>query len=232
MEAIGNTLKQTARSLAHEELRLQIQRQRDQLLTYKCQVAMDYEPFKELLVTYATQILLKRSVNTAYVVDNNNGPIIKQLYYYFTNNPLCKWNLNAGLIFGGNIGCGKSVLMMAYIELSNNYSRRITQTVHSKTLGSKLKEKGMDYYVKRPLFIDELGREEMEVRDFGNVIKPVIDLFALRYEAGARTYATTNYNFDDLESIYKSYIVSRVSEMMTLVPIPGENRRLTNQVKK
>lgn len=231
MQVISNNIRQMRTANDQEKLQQQIKEKAYQLRTYKASIPMNYEDFKQLITYYAQEILVQRSVNAQYTIDRHNGPIIKQLYLYFTNNPECAWNLNAGLVFGGKIGCGKSVLMMAYLNLSNEYSRRRTTMVHSKTLAGLIKQKGMEFYEKRPLFIDELGREESEVKDFGNVIKPVIDLFALRYEAGSRTYATTNFNFDGLEKFYTAFIRSRMEEMMTLVHMPGESRRLKNQVK-
>lgn len=192
---------------------------------------MSYDEFKELLIAYATEMMLVRSITKPYEVDKDNGPVIKQLYLYFTNNPACEWNLNAGILLGGNIGTGKSILMHAFLNICNEYSRKRTTLIHSKQLVGLIKKNGLEHYEKRPLFIDELGREETEAKDYGNVIKPVIDLFALRYEAGARTYGTTNFNFKDLDEIYKNFIVSRMGEMMTLVKLPGESRRLKNEVK-
>jgi DNA replication protein DnaC len=89
----------------------------------------------------------------------------------------------------------------------------------------------LEPYVRRPLFIDELGREESEVKDYGNVVKPVIDLFGLRYEEGARTYATTNFKYESLEKFYGEFIRTRMEEMMTYIQFPGESRRLKNEVK-
>lgn len=231
MEAISNKIKRMNTSHNQLQLQNQLKEREAQLLSYKSALPMSYDNFKELLTCYAQEIMLQRSVNAQYVIDRHNGPIIKQLYLYFTNNPECAWNLNAGLIFGGKIGCGKSILMMAYLKLSNEYSRRRTTTMHSKTLAGLIKDKGIEFYEKRPIFIDELGREESEVKDFGNIIKPVIDLFALRYEAGSRTYATTNFNYESLEDFYTPFIRSRMEEMMTFVHVPGESRRLKNQVK-
>ncbi|MGQ7871362.1 hypothetical protein [Sunxiuqinia sp. sy24] len=232
MEAISKTIKRNNLVSNNTQKMLeQLEEKEQHLRSFKSFTQMSYDEFKQLLICYAQEILLQRSVNTQYVVDRHNGPIIKQLYFYFTNNPECAWNLNAGLIFGGKIGCGKSILMMAYLNLSNEYSRRRTTIVHSKTLAGLMKQKGIEFYEKRPIFIDELGREESEVKDFGNVIKPVIDLFALRYEAGSRTYATTNFNYDSLENFYSPFIRSRMEEMMTFVYVPGESRRLRNQVR-
>lgn len=232
MEAISKTIKRnTLVSNNTEKLLEQLAEKEQHLRSFKGYTQMSYEEFKELITVYASSILVQRSVTKPYIIDQYNGPTIKQLYFYFTNNPECAWNLNSGLIFGGKIGCGKSVLMMAYLQLSNEYSRRRTTLVHSKTLAGLIKQKGIEFYEKRPLFIDELGREESEVKDFGNVIKPVIDLFALRYEAGSRTYATTNFNYDSLEKFYTPFIRSRMEEMMTFVYMPGESRRIKNEVK-
>jgi hypothetical protein len=232
MEAISKALRKNPLFSGNTaKLQEQIRDTESKLRSFKSFVEMNYEDFEELLVFNASEIMLRRSVTQKFVIDQWNVPIIKQLYLYFTNNPLCDWNLNAGLLFAGKVGCGKSLLMMAYLRISDEFSRKLTTSVHSKTLAGLMKLTSIEDYARRPLFIDELGREESEVKDYGNVVKPVIDLFALRYEYGARTYATSNFNFTSLEGFYSSFIRSRMEEMMTLVPIPGESRRFKNEVK-
>jgi DNA replication protein DnaC len=176
--------------------------------------------------------MLQRSVRREFIIDHFNEPILRQLYLYFTNSPECFWNLNAGLIFGGKLGCGKSLMMMAFLRISDEYSRKLTTRVHSKTLSGLIKQNGIEAYSRRPLFIDELGREESEVRDYGTIVKPVIDLFGLRYEEGARTYATTNFNYNSLQNFYSEFIRTRMEEMMTYINFPGESRRLKNELKR
>ena len=232
MEAITNILKRTTPGEAHSAMiREQINQSQANLRTFKSMVPMTYETFMSLIKAHSTDIMLQRSVSQPYVVDRNNEPIIRQLYLYFTNDAECAWNLNSGLIFAGKIGCGKSLLMLAYLRVSNEFSRRITTFLHSKELSRLIIQRGLEYYAKRPLFIDEMGREESEVKDYGNVVKPVIDLFALRYENGARTYATTNFKYDSIEKFYGEFIRTRMEEMMTYVPFPGESRRLKNEIK-
>ena len=232
MEAITNLLQKNPLFSGNTaKLQQQISEMENKLKSYKSCVEMGYDDFRELLSENANEIMLKRSVTQKYMIDQHNGPIIKQLYLYFTNNPDCDWNLNAGLIFAGKVGCGKSLLMMAYLRISDEYSRKLTTSVHAKTLAGLIKQASVEEYARRPLFIDELGREESEVKDYGNVVKPVIDLFALRYENGARTYATTNFNYKSIEDFYGPFIRSRMEEMMTLIPMPGESRRLKNDVK-
>lgn len=232
MEAITKVLKRNPLvSGDTEKLNQHIRETEARLLEYKCRTHMIYEEFKELIIAYASEIMIKRSVTTPYVVDQNNGPVIKNLYFYFTNNTECQWNLNSGLLFGGKVGCGKSILMLSFLKVCDEYSLKRTSVVHSKALATQIKLKTLEYYERRPMFIDELGREETETKDYGNVIKPIIDLFALRYEAGARTYATTNFKYDTLEKFYGDFLRSRMEEMMTYVHVPGESRRLKNEVK-
>ena len=232
MEAISKTIQRS--SLINdttEQLNQELLEKEKLLRTFKCSIAMSYEEFKALFVAHSQKILIQRSITEPYVIDKNNGPIIKQLYLYFTNNPQCAWNLNAGLIFGGKVGCGKSVMMTAYLRIADEYSRRRTYFTHSKKLGDLIVKHGIEYFEKRPLFIDELGREESETKDWGKVVKPMIDLFSLRSESGARSYATTNFSWESLEGFYAKFVRNRMEEMMTFVVVPGESRRLKNGVK-
>lgn len=235
MEAIGNAMQRNPLVSGNaQELAEQARLRKSMLLQFKCNpnIRMSYEEFKELLTGYAQQIMLHRSVTSPFIIDTNNGPIIRNLYLYFMNDPQCAWNLNAGLLFGGKVGCGKSILMTAFLKISDEYTLKRTTVVHSKSLANMIKTKSIEYYERRPMFIDELGREETEAKDYGNVVKPVIDLFALRYESGARTYATTNFKYENIEKFYGEFIRSRMEEMMTMVPIPGESRRLRNEIRR
>ena len=232
MEAISNSQKNNsvfAFNMAKQQE--QVQEKENSMRSFKSYLPISYDQFKQLLSANAYEIMLRRSVRREFEVDRHNEPILRQLYLYFTNDPACGWNLNAGIIFGGKMGCGKSLMMMAYLGVSDQYSRKLTTQVHSKTLGGLIRQNGMETYVRRPLFIDELGREESEVKDYGNIVKPVIDLFGLRYEEGARTYATTNFNYNSLQNFYSEYIRTRMEEMMTYVQFTGESRRLRNEVK-
>jgi DNA replication protein DnaC len=232
MEAISNLIKSNRVFTGNiARLQEQIAEKENTLRSFKSHISMSYDEFRQLLSSNAYDIMMRRSVRREYIIDQYNEPIMRQLYLYFTNSPQCVWNLNAGLIFGGKLGCGKSLMMMAYLRISDEYSRKLTTMVHSKTLSGLIKQNGLEPYVRRPLFIDELGREESEVKDYGNVVKPVIDLFGLRYEEGARTYATTNFKYESLEKFYGEFIRTRMEEMMTYIQFPGESRRLKNEVK-
>jgi len=232
MEAIGKALNRNPLvSGDTERIQSIIAEKEQKLREFKCCIKINYDEFKELLSVYATEIMIQRSVIGKFQIDQNNGPVIKQLYLYFIGHPDCEWNLNAGLIFGGKIGSGKTILMTSFLKITDEYTRRRTFISHAKQLGNLFKKNTIEYYDKRPMFVDDLGKEEAEIKDFGTIVRPWIDLFSLRYDLGSRTYATTNFNHKDLEKIYGEFICSRMFEIMTLVHIPGESRRLKNEVK-
>lgn len=201
------------------------------LFTHKFKGELPIDMFCKLLKVKADKLLFKKGILKEFVIDKNNHEIIRQLYLYFMGSKECKWNIHAGIIFAGKVGCGKTLLMTSYILLSNELINRQITTYHSKELVGVIQEKGIKEIVQRPLFIDELGREESEVKDFGTVLKPLIDLITQRYEIGARTYATTNYMIEALTNKYGEFIVSRLMEMCNYVVMPGESRRNSNIIK-
>lgn len=191
-----------------------------------------------LLKAKAEEIMMKRGIKAEFDVDKYNRQTIRQMYYYLIGSDKCEWNIHKGIYLMGAVGCGKSLLMYAYLSVQDYLTRKITETIHAKQLFELLQsEGGITSLRERPLFIDELGRENLEEKDWGNVIKPVVDLFAIRYEHGGRTYATSNFTLDTLEVArgedgkvtaqrYGNFIRSRMDEMFNVVVLPGKNRRL------
>lgn len=208
-------------------------KKQSELLTFKCP-NFEYPLFKQMIIATCEALMLAKKITGEYTVDQQNGYILKQLYFYITNNPACLWNLNSGLMFAGRPGCGKTLLMTAFCCFHSTQTKKQVEIKHSKEIANWLKTYDTDkeFPFTAPLFIDDIGREETEIKDFGTTSKPVIDLLGLRYESGARTYATTNLKKDMLHKYYGGeYIGSRIDEMMTFVEFPGESRRLKNEVK-
>ena len=146
----------------------------------------------------------------------------------------CKWNIHKGIYIGGKVGCGKTLLMQSFCEILHLISRRTVEMIPATLLYERIIHDGIDMLAKRPLFIDELGREQLEIAAFGNKIRPIADLMALRYNNGARTFFTSNFKLSTLsrgrnekgELIgYGQYIGERIQEMTNIVEMPGESRR-------
>lgn len=179
----------------------------------------------------ATDIMRQRGVPGDFIVDDRNRELIRQFMLYTYGDPACDWNTAAGIILGGNVGVGKTLLMKTFVELHNMLCEMQIKSFHAKDLLLKIKTNGVAPFSRGMLFIDEFGREEKEVKDFGNTITPFVDLLVARYDNGARTFMTTNFKYDKLTEWYKDFVVSRMKEMCTYVIIGGNSRRNDNGIK-
>lgn len=192
------------------------------------------DQFVNMITSAAGSVMRQRGTFSEFVCDDNNSEIITNLYYYFIGDQeSCTWNVDKGIYMYGKIGCGKTLLMSAFLKVVAGICRIITTTIHAKQIYERIQKKGIESMVMCPLFIDELGRESLEINEFGNKIRPIQDLFAMRYESGARTFCTSNFSTEQLEGKkvdgvlkgYGRYVRTRMEEMMNIVKLPGDNRR-------
>lgn len=124
---------------------------------------------------------------------------------------LSRWLNGAGkpsLLLYGGYGTGKTTLMLA--------------------AGYVLNEFGMDYTYKparffddpqndltrcrRPslLMVDEMGREQEQVNDYGNRSRPLVDVLLYRHEKGYPTVLATNLLMDEIGRRYGEYFLDRL----------------------
>lgn len=232
MTAISNPFLDSLKAEREELLR--------DLARYHAVVPWDF--FYESLILNCENMFLRRGVPHAFVTDEYNKPIIRNMYFYLIGNrEKCEWDIDRGILLIGSVGCGKSVLMNSFIQIQGYVTHMIFHTVHAKEIINLIKKKGIDWFKSRNLYIDELGREALVAVDYGMKIKPMIDMFAIRYENGGRTYATSNFTLDTLEGSvkngkveregYGNFIRTRMDEMFNVVVMKGPNRRAKGEMK-
>lgn len=201
----------------------------NELMSHKYGHPLSFADFCSALKFQTESILLKRGIMSGFIIDEVNKPYIYQLYLYLTANEKCVWDLHSGLIFAGKIGVGKTLLLTAFIQLSNELVSKQIEIYHSFELIDKIMTKEGRYHLRqRPIFVDEFGKEPAEVNDFGTIRKPLVELFATRYEKGGRFFATTNFTLSALERIYGDFIISRLKESCNYIVLKGESRRLNH----
>lgn len=124
---------------------------------------------------------------------------------------LSRWLNGEGkpsLLLYGGYGTGKTTLMRA--------------------AGYALQAYGIDYifnparffddprndftHCRRPslLMIDEFGREQEKVNDFGNVTRPIMDVLLYRYDKGYPTILATNLLMEEIGNRYGEYFLDRL----------------------
>ena len=161
----------------------------------------------------------------SYVIDNDNREIINQLYYYLTGNKKFTGDHNKGILLIGGYGTGKTQIMNILKYLIQANADKILTFLSCPNLLEEIKEKKPDYYFKRPLILDELGREVLTVKDYGTERKPIIEILTQRYNYRSWTFATSNYKPETLGEIYGHYIQDRFNEMFNTIKLTGETRR-------
>lgn len=196
--------------------------------------SMSKENFWRLLSATAQAIMAQRGVYHSFVIDDNNREIVRQMWLYIIGSNECSWNIHKGIYIGGKVGCGKTLLMQSFCEILHFISGRTVEMIPATQLFQRIIDDGINSLAHRPLFIDELGREQLEMNAFGNKMRPIADLMALRYNNGARTFFTSNFKLATLslgrdkngELIgYGQYIGDRIQEMTNIVEMTGESRR-------
>lgn len=196
--------------------------------------SMTKENFWRLLRATAQAIMARRGVYHDFIIDDNNREILRQMWLYIVGSGDCLWNIHKGIYIGGKVGCGKTLLMQSFCEILHLISGRTVEMIPATLLFQRIIDDGINSLAKRPLFIDELGREQLEMNAFGNKIRPIADLMALRYNNGARTFFTSNFKLSTLSRNrndkgelvgYGQYIGDRIQEMTNIVEMPGESRR-------
>ncbi|WP_033147867.1 hypothetical protein [Prevotella sp. P6B1] len=195
--------------------------------------------FWQLLKANAETFMAERGIFRSFIVDDDNKEIIHQMWLYATGSKDCKWDINKGIYIGGKVGCGKTILMRSFCEILHFISGNTVEMIPAPELCYKISEKGYDSFASRPLFIDEVGREPMEMKAFGNTIHPIKELIAIRYNKGARTFFTSNFKITSLSKWrdekgnlvgYGQDIGDRIREMMNIVEMTGESRREYNTI--
>lgn len=150
---------------------------------------------------------------------------------------LANWICNTssvkrGLIIGGSVGIGKTTIATAMREFFNSTSYLgYAMQMSAKYVGDyyKYREEGDKWNiytgetkVKRfglppqpickILFIDDLGMEEDEYKDFGTKTQPMAKLIHDRYERGLITIVSTNLeSMDKLREKYDDRIMDRLN---------------------
>lgn len=142
-----------------------------------------------------------------------------------------------GLMFCGPVGNGKTTLMKAFQRCINyldcihhfeflddkEYGRRYKAEmrivdVRELIRTAKDDQPAFDTFKRfQILGIDDLGKEQAEIMDYGNILTPVIDLLEYRYDKQLFTVITTNLVGKEIREKYGERIADRFNEMLDLI---------------
>ena len=221
---------QTLRKDAQEK----VAHEKEKMRKLRLPLPLAYTDFQSLFCEFGPICLHNRNQGKDFVFDKNNELIIEQLFCYITNNSAFSGDLEKGIMLQGKYGCGKTILLETYSLLHNHIVRRfhINQPlftfIKSVELQEQIVKHSVSVFSRRPLIIDEFGRESKTVQDYGNISRPISELLSLRSDVGVVTHGTTNFTFATLSSdeFYGGMIGDRLKVMFNFITLNGESRRV------
>jgi len=189
---------------------------------------ISYKDFESLLIVEAE--IYQRSIKRPdkFIIDKNNKDAIDSLYCYFVGKEKRGISLTKGICAIGGYGSGKTWTMQAYINLWDQIYRKIFFKAHCKQFPKiflKHIKENENYFKLRPLFLDELGKDEQVINDFGTKYNPVADTLVMRYDSNSLTLATSNFKQSSLQEIYGETLGDRFKEMFNFIQFSGDSRR-------
>lgn len=195
----------------------------------------EFTLFLNELKAAAKLVMQRLGKDFEFIVDEQNKYVISQLWYFITNSPKFKGNLQKGIFLSGDVGTGKTILMLSFMYVMRKATKRNFAVTFPETIHDTLTAKGMDFYRLRTLLIDDICREPDKVKGyFGE--NPVKLLTMYRYNYPNQSYCTGNFavfdkagNVKPDNEIVKRYgvmIFDRIWESYNFIELTGESRRV------
>lgn len=186
------------------------------------------EALKLLTAAYITEVETR---HRTFVVNAETSAVVQRVAHLMTCNG------RTAILLSGGVGNGKTTMLYAVrtaIQFANVSLHAFSPAMYMKVADAKelcsLATTDKDEYTKlvnTPLLaIDDLGKEPAEVKEYGNIMSPIVDLFEKRYDKQLWTMATTNLTAANIRAHYGDRIADRLNEMMT--PIFFRNKSFRN----
>jgi len=186
------------------------------------------ENFKHLFFIRANQTLVNdhKCLDT-FQVDEFNRDVLNLLYFYVARTNPEKINSLIGIVLAGAYGCGKSVMMSAFCKVifDLEFVKEKVLEIHAIELAEEIRLKGVIPFARVPLLIQDMGKENNLLNNWGTKINPISNLLALRSEYGSLTFGSTNMDLDGIKEQYEEYISKRFDEHVNRIFLPGKSRR-------
>ncbi|OJV23471.1 MAG: hypothetical protein BGO30_09245 [Bacteroidetes bacterium 41-46] len=123
-------------------------------------------------------------------------------------------DLKPGILLYGNYGAGKTTMGKAIAELLNNlgYPMRSITARDIANLVAIDPEAFNTLKRENKLYIDEVGREPLVAKNYGNDKNPFIEMLEFRYDKQLFTVLTANLTDEEIVDRYGPYIDERIAE--------------------
>ena len=203
------------------------------LMTERLTIQIDAQTFAETFKSSAdAEVKRSFSDKDSFEFTEENKYVLNQIYFHLIGSNKFKGNLNKNIYLVGPHKTGKSTIMKAIkntIEFNTNPAKIVTMCMMDE-LNEMVKRNGIEHYYKRPIILDELGRETKKIMVFGNEIYPSVHLLGMRYKNHALTYAVGNFSMNEMRGIYDTYMFEKIHEMFEVIEL--KEKRWIPEIKQ
>lgn len=150
------------------------------------------------------------------ILNKNSKEILGQISLWYSNDNRFKGDIKKGILLRGNCGTGKTMIiktlldMIAYGDKKNALfiNVRDLQDLYISNDYEKIAQLKNRFFV----FIDDVGVENVDIKNYGNKKEPFNDLFDYRYRNNLETFITTNLTPEKIKEYYGDRIINRFKE--------------------
>ena len=171
----------------------------------------------------------QRDPAAVYRITPTNEVAVRKVAAWLARQPLEGIDTRKSLLLAGNTGTGKTLLMRAASRfIIEVWGLESFGVVSCRTLARSYAESGygeeVDRWMNAPhICLDDLGAENPEQVRYGQRTNLMAEFLEHRYDMLKRgrrawTHITTNLDLPRLKEVYGSRVMSRIGEMMNLVP--------------
>ncbi len=195
---------------------------------------ISYDTFLKMISLQGSEYLKRKGENKNYQPQEHHLHVIHNMYKWLVGDDTFEVNqgisgdLYKGIVLAGNIGCGKTTLMSAFLntlEIIAEDLRIVIKHINPEELTDIAKQGRIDDYTKGILNIDDICREAYSVKEFSNVVKPMGALIGRRYYTSHLTFGTTNFAPNIINHYYGSFTADRLFSLCNYIRLDGQSLR-------
>jgi len=195
---------------------------------------ISYESFIKMISIQGSTFLSLHGQKRLFQPQEHHLFILQNMYKWLVGDKSfevkigVQGDLFKGIVLFGNIGCGKTTLMTAFLnvlEILCEDLRIVIKHITPEEFTDIAKTGRFDDYTKGMLNIDDICREAATVKEWGNVVKPMVSLIGRRYYTSHLTFGTTNFLPAAITRFYGSYTSDRFFALCNYMKLEGQSLR-------